>query len=175
MASYRFDRMRVLIVDDNKHMRHLVNTILQAFGFEKIYEACNAQDAWKLLSDVKPDVVFVDWIMEPINGLQFVRRVRRGKDSPNPYLNIIMMSGLANPGAVHAARDAGVNEYLAKPLSAEKIYQRLQAIIESPRPFVRTKSYFGPDRRRGLKASYDGPERRAENLNDVPQARAAVG
>ena len=46
------------------------------------------------------------------------------------------------------ARDAGINEFLAKPISAKAIYLRIASIIDRPRSFIRTKAYFGPDRRR---------------------------
>jgi len=58
------------------------------------------------------------------------------------------------------ARDAGVHEFLAKPLSAKGLYSRIRSIIERPRPFVRAGQYFGPDRRRRDNPSYMGGERR---------------
>ena len=58
------------------------------------------------------------------------------------------------------ARDAGVTEFLAKPISAKALYQRIVNVVVSPRPFIKTKSYFGPDRRRNTVTAYIGPERR---------------
>jgi hypothetical protein len=73
---------------------------------------------------------------------------------------------------VRLARDAGVNEFLAKPVSVKAILTRLISVIEHPRPFVRTKTYFGPCRRRRVDDEYRGPERRANvemtALDDVP-------
>ena len=88
------------------------------------------------------DVIIVDW------QLDFVRLVRTAKDSPNPYVSIIMPSGYTEYGRVIEARDAGANEFLAKPISAKALYQRFAAIIDNPRLFIRTKHYFRPDRRR---------------------------
>ena len=45
MSGYRFDRLRVLVVDDNVHMRRLVATILQAFGVSTIFEANSGESA----------------------------------------------------------------------------------------------------------------------------------
>lgn len=61
---------------------------------------------------------------------------------------------------VTAARDAGVTEFLAKPISAKALYQRVVNIVANPRPFIKTKVYFGPDRRRAINPNYIGPERR---------------
>jgi DNA-binding response OmpR family regulator len=73
-----------------------------------------------------------------------------------------MITGHTSPERVHAARDAGVNEFLAKPVSSKSIMARVISVIENPRPFVRTKAYFGPCRRR-RRVDYHGPERRVED------------
>ena len=72
-----------------------------------------------------------------------------------------MLTGYTHIERVRQARDAGVNEFLAKPVSVKAIMTRLISVIEHPRPYVRTKSYFGPCRRRRGDEEYRGPERRA--------------
>ena len=71
-----------------------------------------------------------------------------------------MLTGYTSIDQVREARDIGVNEFIAKPVSVKTMMQRLQAVIESPRPYVRTKGYFGPCRRRRGAEEYRGPERR---------------
>ncbi len=66
------------------------------------------------------------------------------------------------------ARDAGVNEFIAKPVSVKTMMSRLVAVIEHPRPYVRTNSYFGPCRRRRGE-EYRGPERRADKLQQAAE------
>jgi DNA-binding response OmpR family regulator len=68
---------------------------------------------------------------------------------------------------VEAARDAGVTEFLAKPIAAHNLFARITEILERPRAFVRCGSYFGPDRRRHDIENYMGPWRRADELQDV--------
>ncbi|MGC9954723.1 MAG: response regulator [Rhizomicrobium sp.] len=161
MSGYRFDRLKILVVDDNQHMRKLVVTILQAFGTVQIYEAADGERAWTILRDANPDVILLDWQMEGMNGLEFARMVRTSPNSPNPFVPIVMLTGHTHVDHVRQARDAGVNEFLAKPVSVKAILTRLIAVIEHPRSFVRTKSYFGPCRRRRGNDEYRGPERRA--------------
>jgi CheY-like chemotaxis protein len=167
MSGYRFDRLKVLVVDDNQHMRKLVVTILQAFGVVQIFEAPDGQRAWSVLRDTNPDVVLLDWMMEGMTGLDVVKLIRTSAASPNPFVPIIMLTGYTHIDHVRQARDAGVNEFLAKPVSVKAILTRLMAVIEHPRPFVRTKAYFGPCRRRRGLDEYRGPERRSET-NEVP-------
>jgi len=147
-SRYVLDNMNVLVLDDNRHMRSLVQSILHALGVKNIREAGDAADAFKELQHFHADVIIVDWHMEPLDGLDFVRLVRTAKDSPNPYVPIIMLSGYTEYRRITEARDAGVNEFLAKPISAKALYQRFAMIIDNPRSFIRTKTYFGPDRRR---------------------------
>ncbi|HUO90498.1 MAG TPA: response regulator [Rhizomicrobium sp.] len=160
MNGYRFERLKVLVVDDNQHMRRLVVTVLQAFGVAQIVEAADGEHAWAAVRETNPDVVFLDWMMEGMSGLELVKLIRTSSQSPNPFVPIIMLTGYTLLDHVRQARDAGVNEFLAKPVSVKAIMTRLVAVIENPRPYVRTKSYFGPCRRRRAQEEYRGPERR---------------
>ena len=162
MSEYRFDRLRVLVVDDSVHMRKLVTTILQAFGVTQIAEADSADRAWQSLRDSNPDVIVLDWVMEGMSGIELVRLIRGNPQAPNPFVPVIMLTGHTSPDHVREARDAGINEFIAKPVSVKTMMSRLMSVIENPRPFVRTKSYFGPCRRRRGNPEYRGPERRTE-------------
>lgn len=162
MNGYRFDRLKILVVDDNAHMRKLVTTILQAFGVIQIYEAENGERAWAVLRDANPDIVVLDWVMEGMSGLELVRLIRADAAAPNPFVPVIMLSGHTALDHVIQARDAGVNEFIAKPVSVKTMMSRLVAVIEYPRPYVRTGGYFGPCRRRRGGNEYRGPERRTE-------------
>lgn len=162
MSGYRFDRLKILVVDDNAHMRKLVVTILQAFGVIQIYEAESGERAWSVLRESNPDVLVLDWMMEGMSGLDLVKMIRSDPQTPNPFVPVIMLSGHTHIDRVRQARDAGINEFIAKPVSVKTMMNRLLAVIENPRPFVRTKSYFGPCRRRRADADYHGAERRAE-------------
>jgi two-component system, chemotaxis family, chemotaxis protein CheY len=172
MSGLRFDRLRILVVDDNQHMRKLVVTILQAFGCTQIVEAVDGEHAWSCLPDANPDVILLDWQMSGMTGLEFVRKIRTDPDSPNPFVPVIMLTGHTHIDHVRMARDAGANEFLAKPVSVKAVLSRLMAVIEHPRPFVRSKLYFGPCRRRRAMDDYRGPERRGMDevmmVDDVP-------
>lgn len=159
MAGYNIERLNFLVVDDNKHMRALVKGILHALGTRNVHEAGDGADAFKELRHFPADIIICDWNMSPLDGLDFVRLVRTAKDSPNPFVPIIMLTGHTEMARVVEARDAGVHEFLAKPISAKGLYSRIKAIIDRPRPFVRTGTYFGPDRRR-RQVEYKGRERR---------------
>ena len=67
--SYRFERLKILIVDDSQRMRTLVTTLLQAFGVKDIYKAASAEEAWALLGTHPCDIIFLDWVMDGMSGL----------------------------------------------------------------------------------------------------------
>ncbi|MEE8346426.1 MAG: response regulator, partial [Dehalococcoidia bacterium] len=75
---------------------------------------------------------------------------------------IIMVTAYADLDAVAGARDTGVNEFMAKPISAAALEKRILHVLEDPRAFVESEQFSGPDRRRGKKVSLGGPERREE-------------
>jgi len=131
----------------------------------EITEATNGQAAIALLHAHSPDLVLTDLAMAPMDGLEFTRHIRNHEDSPNPFVPIIMVSGHTEKHRVEAARDAGVTEFLAKPVNAHNLFSRIAEIVGRPRAFVRCDTYFGPDRRRRQLDA--GPRRRAEYLQQV--------
>ena len=157
----KLSQLRLLVVDDNAAMRGIVRTVLAAFGCTNVFEAGTAKQAFETLRCEAIDVLIVDWKMQPIDGVALVRRIRADEKERIAFLPIIMLTAYAEPAKVREARDAGVSEFLVKPFSSEGLYRRLVSIVNQPRPFVRTKQFFGPDRRR-FEAEYGGGERRHE-------------
>jgi CheY-like chemotaxis protein len=156
----RYDLLKILIVDDNHHMRVLLSEILKAIGVRQIYEASDGTQGLKMMKNHNIDIVMTDLSMQPLDGIDFVRLLRRSPDSPNPVCPVIMITGHSTLGRVNEARDTGVNEFLAKPLTARGVLERINQIVNHPRPFLKTPDYVGPERRRRADPNYRGPLRR---------------
>jgi CheY-like chemotaxis protein len=152
--------LRILLADDNPHMRAIVMTLLHSFGVTQVREAGDGSHALMHLQTWPADLAIVDFKMAPMDGVEFTRQVRLGPDSRNAYLPIIMMTGHSAKARVEEARDAGVTEFIVKPITAKTLLNRVSAVIHRPRPFMHTDSYFGPDRRRRADGDYSGPLRR---------------
>nr|WP_255500788.1 response regulator [Caulobacter sp. RHG1] len=167
--------LKVLLVDDNQHMRILLIEILRAIGVRHVFEATDGAEALSLLRKVAIDVVLTDLSMNGLDGIDFMHLVRRSPDSPNPFVPVVMITGHSTERRVHEARDAGVNEFLTKPVTARGVIHRLTLLVENPRPFIRTETYFGPDRRRRDDPRYRGERRREEDratyVDDVQEQR----
>jgi len=165
--------MRVLLVDDNQHMRAIVAAILAGVGVTHVRECWDGAQALVMVRQWSPDVAFVDFQMAPVDGVEFTQLVRNASDSPNPFLPVIMLTGHADRTRVEEARDAGVTEFIVKPVTARAVLDRLNNVINRPRSFVRTDDYFGPDRRRRQDPAYAGPWRRKDD-SIGSAARSAV-
>ena len=167
MARIDFNRLRFLAIDDNAHMRRIVRTLLHGFGAREVIEAEDGASGFEAFTQHVPDIVITDWAMPIFDGLELTQMIRQPGANANPFVPIIMLTGHSEKKHVIAARDAGVTEFLAKPLSAKALYERIVNVVVNPRPFVRTKSYFGPDRRRNSGANHTGPERRKGDTADI--------
>jgi CheY-like chemotaxis protein len=157
----RYDLLNILLVDDNQHMRVLLTEILRAIGVRNIYEANDGAQALQVMRNHPVDIIMTDLQMQPLDGIDFVRLLRKSTDSPNPMCPVIMITGHSTLRRVAEARDVGVTEFLSKPVTARGVLQRIGLVVEHPRAFVRTDDYFGPDRRRRSDPTYAGPRRRA--------------
>lgn len=154
--------LRILVVDDNRHAVEIVRSILASVGAQQIVPSSTAHDAFRQMQQQTIDLVILDQNLGAGGeGIQLVKRIRNDPASPNPYMPILMLTGYADEKRVTAARDAGVSEFLVKPFTVAGLLKRIEALILHPRPFVRSGSYFGPDRRRRADPKYAGPERRA--------------
>lgn len=160
--AYQFKNMKVLIVESTRAMSDLTKSVLMTFGVTDIHTAFNGHDGFKKFCDLEPDLVIIDWLQEPDNGLNLTKRIRSDARSPNPFTPIILMTGYSQKRRVLQARDSGITEFLVKPFTAKALYQRIEQIIEMPRYFVVSERYFGPDRRRKRDAHYAGPDRRSD-------------
>lgn len=157
-------RLRFLVVDDNDFMRRLIRELLWAINCSpaNIRFASNGRDALQLLQNLPIDVIICDINMRPMNGMEFTSYVRMSPNSPDPHVPIIVCTGHAEIAHIFGARDAGANEILRKPITVNRIYERIRAVVERPRPFVRSADYYGPDRRRRT-LPFEGPDRRMDS------------
>jgi CheY-like chemotaxis protein len=169
----RYDLLKILLVDDNHYMRVLLAEILRAIGVKEIIEATDGAEGLQMMRDHPVDVVMTDLSMQPLDGIDFVRLLRNSPDSPNQMAPVVMITGHTTFARVNEARDAGVNEFLAKPLTARGVIERLHQAIENSRPYVRSDDYFGPDRRRRNDANFKGPWRRSTDDKDKRDASNA--
>lgn len=154
-------------------MSAILRTILQGFGVRAIHECRDAETALHNLPELNPDIVLLDLFLAEMDGLELAHRIRCDDNSPNKYLPIVMVTAHTERARVIQAINAGINEYLAKPVRPIDLFERIVSLVERPRRFVKAPDYFGPDRRRRQDSAYTGPWRRAtdEEYDDDEEDR----
>jgi len=129
-----FSEITALVVDDDRHMCNLLKTMLHHMGVKEIRLATDAAEAFRELKVLVVDVIVCDLRMLPLDGIEFARMVRRAKDLRNNKVPIIMLTGHSDISSVREAIDAGVNDFLAKPVSINQLRTRLARVVLLTKP-----------------------------------------
>jgi DNA-binding response OmpR family regulator len=159
--------IRAIVADPSTHMAGLVTVMLHSLKIRAVEQVLDLPRLEALLARRPYDLLLIDEQLGGEAGFKTIRTLRHTADHPNRLLPIIMMAATPDAKMIAAARDAGVNEFLRKPFSAQHIGLRLDSIRKAPREFVETEVYAGPDRRRREVAGQ--PKRRAV---DTPKTSA---
>lgn len=159
MQSYNLTNLSILVLEKHLLIRNLLTEVFREFGVSTVLNTPDPNVAWDMFQQFDVDVMLSDWA-EGLDGMAFLRKVRQHPESANPFVPVIVCTANTEFRHVCYARDVGMTEYLAKPVSANTIYGRICSVIETQRPFVRNDSFFGPDRRRHKDNMFGGMERR---------------
>ena len=123
--------MRALIVDDSKAMRMILRRALSQCGYDDFVEAGNGREALRaLVNEAMPDTAFVDWNMPEMNGIEFVRAVR--KNATFASMPIVMVTSETSFETIQEAMEAGADEYVMKPFTPEVLGEKL-ALVRATR------------------------------------------
>lgn len=157
--------LSVLVADGHSVSRQLIVEILRHLTVANIPNVRSAEAAFSTLSEVPVDLILLSWDKnDPFDALAFARDLRKHEDHHLRRLPIILLTGRLTYQQVIAGRDAGMDEFLTKPVSPVALRQRLEMVIETPRPFIDSSIFLGPCRRRKNPADYYGEKRRQIDL-----------
>src|SRR5665647_878429 len=137
-------RLNILIVDNNAHMRRVTRTMLTNLGAKSVIEASDGLAALESIRTCDPDVMLLDWDMPVLNGLEVMRIVRSPGVFPRPNLPIVMLTNRGHRASVLQALREGAHEFLVKPTSAKALCDRLTSIAFKPRPMMRLGNFYVP-------------------------------
>jgi CheY-like chemotaxis protein len=164
--------LKVLVVDDNANVQRLICDVLRAGGVGRVETADDGMRARQTLARWDPDIIFCDWNMPVMGGLELTRSIRRAavhpdRRVPNPQVPMIIVTAHRSQKEVEEARLAGVNEFVIKPFTPAALLSRIQLVLMKPRQFIVSEAYIGPDRRRRVELAYAGPMRRMSDPDEV--------
>lgn len=122
---------RVLVVDDESAIRDMITFALQRAGME-CHAAADAQEALLSISENRPDLVLMDWMMPGVSGLELTRRLR--KDPYTADIPIIMLTAKVTEDDKVTGLEAGTDDYIIKPFSPRELMARIRAVIRRTSP-----------------------------------------
>ena len=114
---------KVLIIDDMMTMRRLVKKALTSLGFSDITDAKDGAEAWNKLQEGSFQLIISDWNMPNLTGLELLRKVRA--DEKFAKLPFILLTAEADESQTVEANEAGVDNYIIKPFSADILKEKL--------------------------------------------------
>ena len=131
-------KLTAMVVEDEKVTNELLSSSFKNF-FSDVYSSFNGDEALKTYSKVKPDVVFVDIIMEGMDGIELSRRIRE----ENPNQIIIVISASNDIEKISESIEVGVNSFVQKPIDTKKIIELLNSIVSmiAKKKKIETKTF----------------------------------
>lgn len=119
--------MKILVVDDMSTMRRIVKNILKQLGFSNMDEAENGQEALQKLRADAFGFVVSDWNMPVMPGIEMLRAIRA--DEKLKHIPVLMVTAEAQKENLIEAIQAGVNNYVVKPFTAETMQEKINKIF----------------------------------------------
>jgi len=161
MTISRLESAKILVVEGDQRMRSFMRAVLSVStdGNMEYAEASNGEEALKVLNAFKPDMIISAMGMNPVSGLDLLQTLRQGFEDISPFIPFLLISETGDAISKVKARDAGVTAFLEKPVSVTDLHQGISDAILNTRPFIRSRDYFGPNRR-SRENHYSGDDRR---------------
>ena len=125
--------VRALVVDPDKHYRSILRSVLRNYGCGHIEDAGSVQQAFELIPCFEPDIIFVEYSLPDLSGLEFVRLVRSAGFLPRYDYPIVLMTSFARKSMVIKAAKSGADAFVLKPIQPSIIYERLQPLLSGRR------------------------------------------
>jgi len=124
--------LNVLVADDDKMMRKMIEYALKAMGIQNVTLVCDGMHALQVLETPGTtfDLIICDWMMPKMDGMEFLRQVRTRKI----FTQFLMLTGKATTEAVSAAVGAGANSYIVKPFAVEEFHKKIRMLINNIEP-----------------------------------------
>ncbi|MBP7062807.1 response regulator [Ferrovibrio sp.] len=124
------EQIDIVVVDDNRTMLNLMRTICRSIGIHRIRVFQNVEEGMNDIRVIHPDILITDYEMEPITGLDLVHMIRSDSNPVLKRLPILMVTAHSHRGLVLEARDTGVDDFIVKPVSPERVEAGIRAMIE---------------------------------------------
>ena len=120
---------KVLVAEDNPHLRQVLVKIIQKIGYAKIMEAENGTIAWQYVQRGGVDIVLTDWAMPGLDGMQLLKKIRLSKE-PTCDIPFLMITAADTKNAIMSAGKEGVDAYIIKPFNVSTVIEKIKEAID---------------------------------------------
>jgi CheY-like chemotaxis protein len=166
-------KARVLLVCGRAHTAQVLRTTFGMMNLRSVAVMPTAASALDSLKIHPFTAVFCDGAIEEVDGMPFTLAARRLPGMLNPMVPIFTLASFPNRADVERARDQGVTDVLAQPVSAAVIVRKLCTALAHPRPFIAASDFFGPDRRTRHSANFSAADRRVRQPKKIKMPEPA--
>jgi len=135
---------KVLIVDDSRTMRDMLNAIITSDGNNVIGQLASGKLLLQSVAQMSPDIVCLDYNLPDSNGIDLLKSIT----SEHPHVAVVMITGETNHNLQHAAAEFGAAGFIHKPFSQDRIIKELRQIIQTQRLLAEMKKSSGPSNAR---------------------------
>jgi two-component system chemotaxis response regulator CheY len=128
MSFDEFNKLKVLIVDDQQDARVILRSMLGEFGVNQMFEAANGKEADDFIRDARELINFVicDWNMPELSGLEVLNKLR----NVDPNIPFLMVTGRGDAASVQKAKKNGVSAYIRKPYSPAQLEAKVRILMQ---------------------------------------------
>ena len=117
---------RVLVIEDNRGLRYLLQVIVEQMGFASITAKNGKEGVFRAIAE-KPDLILMDAMMPKMGGREATQILRSHPDTKE--IPIVMTTAQARAADLQSCVDAGCNDYIVKPFTVDELVQKIRALI----------------------------------------------
>ena len=140
-----FSRLCIFILDDSVFVRRLLEELLRSFEVGEVLSVATADALFAEMKRRTPDIIFCDWQMYPVDGLDVLRKLRHDRDLKHLRIPFIMLTGHNGTDEVQLAIGEGADSYVVKPFSPETIMKHLLKVIAGDQGAVAQEEVWSVD------------------------------
>lgn len=124
---------RILVVEDERPIRDMIIFSLEQSGFVPV-AAADVREAQAHISDARPDLILLDWMLPGVSGLELARRWKR--EDLTSDIPVIMLTARAEEDDKVKGLETGADDYITKPFSPRELAARIKAVLRRAAPEV---------------------------------------
>ena len=148
MAKRHLDDVELLVVDPDQNVRNSLRHALHDHGFRQMSAVGSWSEICEYLEYRMPDLLISDCMLPDGDFCDLTYQLRHRTIGTNPFVPVIALTWQPTSELVARIINSGADALLTKPISANQLVARIQALVESRKPFIVTSEYIGPDRRK---------------------------